>query len=122
MAANWRIKRNFSLRGEEGPWPWPGPDLTWSDLGRPGDPPGITRPQLYKYIRASRARIRSFLGGVSPGVCAVCFLGRLAPFAALALVLFSSLFFLSIFLIFLIFQCLHRAGHRAGVGVFFWFG
>lgn len=49
----------------------------------------------------------------------MCFLGRLAPFAALALVLFSSLFFLSIFLIFLIFQCLHRAGHRAGVGVFF---
>lgn len=62
MAANWRIKRNFSLRGEEGPWPGPRPDLTWSDLGRPGDPWWITRPQLYKYIRASRARIRSFLG------------------------------------------------------------
>ena len=92
-----------------------------SYLGRPGDPPGITRPQLYKYIRASRARIRSFLGGVSPGVCAVCFLGRLAPFAALALVLFSSLFFFRFFWFFSVYIGQGKL-HRAVVGVFFWFG
>lgn len=109
MAANWRIKRNFSLRGEGGPGPGQGqilPGAAWDGLVIHQGSPGLSYVSIY--TPDGRKYVVSW-GCFPGGLCSV-FSGPISPVCRLGP---GAIFFPVFFSIFLVFQCLHRAGQAA---------